>query len=135
MTSLIADASVLVKIIAEEDGSEAARLLLKGAEEIVCPDLAFAEAFVAIWKKQRRGELPAEHLGRAPSLLRRLVTRSVPLSALFEQAATLSRSLDHPIYDCFYLALAERDGLPLVTADARLLAAAARVEGEGEAAR
>jgi predicted nucleic acid-binding protein len=34
---------------------------------------------------------------------------------------------DHPIYDCFYLALAEREHLPIVTADGRLLAAARKL--------
>lgn len=129
MTSLIADASVLVKVVVDEEWSAVARERLRSAEQIVCPDLAFAEAYMAVWKKWRRGELPAEHVERTPSALRRLVTKSVPLAVLFESAAALSRSLDHPIYDCFYLALAERERLPLVTADERMLAAAARVEG------
>jgi predicted nucleic acid-binding protein len=34
--------------------------------------------------------------------------------------------LDHPVYDCFYLALAERERAPLISADKRLLAAAQR---------
>jgi predicted nucleic acid-binding protein len=36
----------------------------------------------------------------------------------------LAIRLKHPIYDCFYLALAERKRCALVTADARLIAAA-----------
>jgi predicted nucleic acid-binding protein len=35
----------------------------------------------------------------------------------------LAIRLKHPIYDCFYLALAERERCALVTADARLIAA------------
>ncbi len=33
----------------------------------------------------------------------------------------ISRALDHPAYDCFYLALAEARDAPMVTADRRLL--------------
>jgi predicted nucleic acid-binding protein len=33
----------------------------------------------------------------------------------------ISRALDHPVYDCFYLALAEDRHATLVTADGRLL--------------
>jgi predicted nucleic acid-binding protein len=34
--------------------------------------------------------------------------------------------LQHPVYDCVYLALALQRGLPLVTADQRLVTAAAK---------
>jgi predicted nucleic acid-binding protein len=37
--------------------------------------------------------------------------------------------LKHPIYDCFYLALAEREQCAVVTADLKLLAAAKSVKG------
>jgi predicted nucleic acid-binding protein len=41
--------------------------------------------------------------------------------------------LRHPIYDCFYLALAQREGASLVTADNKMLGAAkqARVKVRG----
>ncbi|MGD9512257.1 MAG: VapC toxin family PIN domain ribonuclease, partial [Geminicoccaceae bacterium] len=46
-----------------------------------------------------------------------------PLAAA---AARIARILDHPVYGCFYLALAEREAAPVVTADDRL---AGRVVG------
>ena len=46
-----------------------------------------------------------------------------PLRPLASSAAALARALDHPVYDCFYLALAEAENVPLVTADRRLMAA------------
>nr|WP_294519284.1 type II toxin-antitoxin system VapC family toxin [uncultured Rhodopila sp.] len=45
----------------------------------------------------------------------------VSLTTLAPRAVTISRELDHPVYDCFYLALAEAREATLVTADARLL--------------
>lgn len=47
-----------------------------------------------------------------------------PLRDLVDEAARLSILLNHPIYDCFYLALARREDAPLITADKRLAAAA-----------
>ena len=37
------------------------------------------------------------------------------------RAAEVAIVLDHPAYDCMYLALAMERGTPLVTADVRLL--------------
>jgi predicted nucleic acid-binding protein len=42
--------------------------------------------------------------------------------AYVPRALTIARALGHPIYDCVYLALAEAENKPLVTADARFLA-------------
>jgi len=53
----------------------------------------------------------------------------VQLRPLAVPALTIAHDLDHPIYDCFYLALAERERAPLISADKRLLAAAKRAKG------
>ncbi|WP_254987446.1 hypothetical protein [Cyanobium sp. ATX 6E8] len=42
-------------------------------------------------------------------------------------AQALAFHLDHPFYDCLYLALARREAAVLVTADQRLQQLAARV--------
>jgi predicted nucleic acid-binding protein len=47
----------------------------------------------------------------------------VPLEQLFRPATARTRRLHHPIYDCLYVALADLEGVPVVTADQRLLAA------------
>jgi predicted nucleic acid-binding protein len=43
---------------------------------------------------------------------------SAPLAA---RAFAIASALAHPAFDCFYLALAERHGTRLVTADRRLV--------------
>ena len=41
---------------------------------------------------------------------------------LLAEAISLSTRLNHPAYDCFYLALARQNACALVTADKRLIA-------------
>jgi predicted nucleic acid-binding protein len=41
----------------------------------------------------------------------------------------MAMDLSHPIYDCFYLALAERERAPIISADAKLLSAAKKMKG------
>ncbi len=56
--------------------------------------------------------------------LPRLFEVLTSLHRLADSAAELCIILNHPVYDCFYLALARSEGAPLVTADKRLAAAA-----------
>jgi len=56
------------------------------------------------------------------------VTPAEPDPAL---ALTLARELRHPVYDCFYLALAIERDLSVVTADARFVHAAAQTVHAG----
>ena len=52
----------------------------------------------------------------------------IPIEDLRLRALELSLELDHPIYDCFYLALAERERVPLVCADGALKAKARKLK-------
>ena len=49
------------------------------------------------------------------------------MTTLADEALRIAVAINHPAYDCFYLALARREAAPLVTADKRLAAAAQRV--------
>ena len=51
----------------------------------------------------------------------RMAPVMVPASMreLAASAARLAIDLEHPVYDCFYLALAVREQYPVVTADRR----------------
>ena len=40
---------------------------------------------------------------------------------LLDRAIALANEMNHPVYDCLYLALAERDGTLVVTYDQELL--------------
>jgi predicted nucleic acid-binding protein len=54
--------------------------------------------------------------------------RIVSTAELSGQALQVAIDTDHPIYDCFYIALAQRENAPLITADERQVAAARRAK-------
>lgn len=115
---MIVDASVAIKwLVPEEDSQLANQLLLQG--ELIAPDLVVAEISNAIWKKWGRGELVGVPPG-LPDVLRAFDSLE-PIAPLAQRSAEIAIELDHPAYDCFYLALAERESRQLITADKRLL--------------
>jgi predicted nucleic acid-binding protein len=117
----IVDASVAVKWLVQEPGSEQARLLSRARLE--APDLLPVECANILWKKVRVRDLSREE---ALARLQLLLQAPVSLAGsrmLLEPALEMSFDLRHPVYDCVYLALALQRQLPLVTADERLVAA------------
>lgn len=128
--SLIVDASIAVKWVVEEPGSAAARALLSNGERLIAPDLVLAEIGNAVRKKLARGIIPREQAVIAARTAARAFDELVPTGLLAFTAIELALDLNHPVYDCFYLALAARERLPLITADDRLRAAAQRARIE-----
>jgi predicted nucleic acid-binding protein len=120
--TLVVDASVAVKWFRAEADSAAARVVRAGGERVVAPELVLAEVLNAGWSAARRGQFtPAQYADLAGNVAR-FFDQLVPLRGLLPRTAEIARRLDHPAYDCFYLALAERTATQVVTADGRLLA-------------
>jgi predicted nucleic acid-binding protein len=119
--SLVLDASVALKWFLAEDNREEARGLLAGQEPLVAPDLIVPEVLNGAWKAVRRNLIPAAQVETIPRVLPGCFFRLVPSSELAERALIIATALNHPVYDCFYLAAAESEGVILVTADTRLL--------------
>lgn len=120
---MIVDASVAVKWLAEEPGSDQAFALLRAAD-LGAPTLIFAEVANALWKKRRRGEMIDARFERLEEGLAWTVADRLLAVRAFDMATRLG----HPVYDCLYLALAIERDLPLVTADDRFVAAMATTE-------
>ena len=129
--TFVIDACVALKWFVEEAGSAQAAALLTGPDLLIAPDLIVAEVANAGLKAVRAGTmLPAQH-DHAAARLPLAFDDLAPLAALAQRAAALSRLLDHPAYDCFYLALAEERAATLVTADQRFLDRLAGTPWEG----
>lgn len=124
MAGLVVDASVAVKwFIAEERAHDAARLRDLDVD-LIAPASVLLEVFHALWSATRRRRLAADFLEQAAAIVPKPFSRLVSIEQLFVPATELVRRLGHPIYDCVYLALAERENAELITADERMLAAA-----------
>ena len=120
MTGYVVDASIVVKWIVKEEWSDEASSLLEAEATLIAPELLFAEVCNALWAMRRRGDFGGEDLADATDALR-AAPIGVPFSMrqLAAAATRLAVDLDHPVYDCFYLALAVQEQYPVVTADAR----------------
>lgn len=120
VTPLVIDASVAVKWLVEEADTGAAVALL--ARDLAAPALLRIEVANALRTAVGKGAMARV---RAMALLDRLHAAPVALlphdDALERRALEVALDLGHPVYDCVYLALAERTGRLLVTADARPL--------------
>lgn len=114
--SIVVDASVAVKWVVKEEGSDVALRLPEFFQPVV-PDLMFAECANILWKKFGRGFLTEVEALDAAHLLEATELDVRPLQSLAFQATTLSLQLNNAAYDCFYLALAQQERCSFVTED------------------
>ena len=117
---LVIDASIAVKWVVEEDGTAAA-LSLRNQAKLIAPELLVAECANVLWKKVRSNELSKDEALLAARLLQGADLELLPTRSLLEAATLIAVELDHPAYDCLYVALATARNCAFVTADERLL--------------
>lgn len=126
--TLAVDASVATLWVLPQEGSQRAAAL-RSDERMIAPNLIAAEVGSAIWKAVRRGDIERTEATAALEIALLHLNELTPSEDLRVRTLELAIELDHPIYDCFYLALAERERCPLVTADKRLVAATKKFKG------
>ena len=117
----VVDASVAVKWVVVEDDHDLARALIAARHDLIAPDFLLLEVGNVLWKKVRRKEISADQAGVALEGIRVLFGEIVPGQPHIARALSLALELDHSVYDCLYVAVAEHEGAQLVTADDRLL--------------
>lgn len=121
---LVADASVLIKVLTREEGTEVARAVLLEADRVIAPDLVKLEVASGLSKKVRYHGLPREQAVVALEALPQFVSDFIPFDTLITPSFDLSLRLAHAIQDCVYLALAVEQDCQLATNDQRFAARA-----------
>jgi len=124
---LVLDASVVVRIIEGSPQTAAFQQAVLDAELVLAPELMLTEVSNALWRLQRAGQLQVEGLQQCLSRGAALVDHIEPDRHLQVEALALACHLDHPVYDCLYLALARREAALLLTADQKLMTLATQV--------
>jgi predicted nucleic acid-binding protein len=117
----VVDASVVGAAFFNEARSDEARVFLATYDDLIAPDLLFAEIASLSAKKVWRGEADETAARRAVRTLRQVVAEFIGGAALAETALALSARHRFSAYDAFYLSLAEARGLQLVTFDEKLI--------------
>lgn len=128
--SVVVDASVACKWFIEEAGSAEAEILLANQDALLAPDLIVPEVGNVMWRKLRTGHMTSAHATTTVEALPGFLDDLCPSLRLGGRALAIAEAIDHPVYDCFYLALAELSECRLVTADNRLLGRLAGTEWE-----
>jgi len=119
--SVVIDASVALKWVFEEPGTEAA-LALRG-EQLIAPAIWLAEAANALWRHVRLGETTAaEAIARMDELAKAPVA-TLSIEPHVARALRLGTEISHPVYDCLYLALAVHYDTYVITDDRRFATA------------
>jgi predicted nucleic acid-binding protein len=118
----VVDASVGIKLFLNEPGSEAAaELFTKLGEEppaeLFVPDLFYIECANIFLKYIHRFGRSLEDSIADVADLRLLALKSTPTADLIEDALVLAAERNLSAYDACYAALAQRLGIPLITAD------------------
>ena len=119
--TIVVDASVAVKWVLHEIGSDAADALLDH-DGLIAPSIWPAEAMNALWRRARMAEITAKEASERLSELQNAPVRSVAFEPHLDQALKLATEIGHPVYDCVYLALAVHHETHVVTADRRFAA-------------
>jgi predicted nucleic acid-binding protein len=93
-----------------------------GVHDLIAPSIFPAEAASALTKAERQKLIP---VGQAIVLLADILTTPPAMHSyepLLARAVDISSQARGGLYDCLYVALAEREGCELVTDDQKLIA-------------
>lgn len=91
---------------------------LADVTDLIAPDLIVTEVLNARWKIARSGAV-APTIELVMEIFERIRLLSSRVYAV--DADALARRLDHPVYDCLYAAVAQRESARLISADRRFV--------------
>jgi predicted nucleic acid-binding protein len=121
----VIDSSVMVKwVLAEPDSDKALRLrddFRNSVHELISPDVFAVEASHALTRAERQLRVA---VGQARTLFLDILTtppRVFPFQSFLLEAIDFSSKVRIGVYDCIYVALAQREQCESVTADSTLV--------------
>jgi predicted nucleic acid-binding protein len=122
----VVDASVAVALFVDQPITKAAEEALV-QYQLSAPTLVLAEIGNAFWKYRGADLMSLEKIDAAQARLASgMIDFHELLPAVASAALDLALEHDHPIYDCFYLALGRSLRAPLLTVDRKLARVAAQ---------
>jgi len=120
--SLVVDASVALKwFVPQEPHASQSLAVVQGGVALIAPDLLIAEVCNAAWRSARLGRISQAQVEEIAASLPQFFDTLISATVLAPRAVAIAGQLDHSVYDCLYLALAEAEAASLVTADMKLL--------------
>lgn len=131
----VVDASVLAAAFFNEIRSDEARAWLRNGPRLIGPDLLRVEIASIAAKKIWKGEASREAGARALAAIDEFVAHLTPSDALVRPALELATEHRFSAYDAVYLALAQAEGIVVVTFDDKLIARAEETGLRGLATR
>lgn len=122
--TVVVDASLAIKWVIEEDGSDAARKIA-ASEVMTAPELLLIECANVLRTKTRFGQVSADAARQALFALEATPIRLTPIRPHVAAAHAIALELNRSAYDSLYLAVALAERATLVTADLKFARAAA----------
>ena len=125
----VVDASVALKwFLRDEPDADRALNALQDGSLLTAPDIIISEVCNAAWKSARLGRITQAQVTEIATVIHRFFDAIVESTSLIVRAVEIAERLDHPVYDCLYVALAEAENAYLITADSRLQAKVGRTQ-------
>jgi predicted nucleic acid-binding protein len=122
---LVLDSNLAVKwFIAEPDSAKALQLrddFISAVHELLAPDFFPLEILHALTRAERQGRILQGQAGKFWQYAMQTSPFLFPSIPLATRAYSIASQARIGIYDCLYVALAEREQCELVTADDRLV--------------
>ena len=118
---LVLDASAALRFLLDQEGADQVADRLEEAGQVLAPAFQMVEVANVLWKVARSGALTAAEAWEHLEALADLVDEAVDDRELLADSLALAIELQHPVYDCLYLALARRLDAGLISFDRRLL--------------
>lgn len=121
MSALVIDASVAVKLVVAEPGSQLADALVQGEHRLIAPDWVRLEVANALRNKVAAGALLRQDVAPALAALPDFFDALHETLPMLDEAVERALTLGHAVYDCLYLTLALAQDARLVTEDKKFL--------------